>query len=472
MDNDQKQRITSPGVLPSIAKIVFGAGVLISWLMLAYGIRYFTMVRNVEPVLVWLYGIACLFAAGLSAWAFRFKFEVQRKLLVSLVLAIACLYIVEFAVRLFETIHGFPNRGVNDVTAASVFIVNANIKANVINQLRVNGNEVYSSTLPRLFESVMMGGAPIMSLGGISRATIVYCDEDGYWSIYESDEYGFNNPRELHQITEVDLALIGDSFIEGACVKPDSTVSAVMRKLGYSAISFGRGGSGPLIELAILREYVQALKPKVVLWFYSEVADLTDLSLEETVPLLMRYYYDAEFSQHLSSRQYEVDRNLKAYLAAQPAATVKAEVQQTRPIDVYGIWKLDRVRELLHLKLPNPIVPPPELFGRIMEKVKSSVDRWNGRLYFVYLPGRSRYVVHRDRLLRDPKARELVLDVVSKLKIPIIDIHQELFALNADPLLYFDLSGTDHYNAFGYRAVGELVANRLAQDGFGVNLEK
>ena len=108
---------------------------LISWLILAYGVRYFTRVRNVEPVLVWLYGIACLFAAGLSAWAFRFKFEVQRKLLVSLVLAIACLYIVEFAARLFETLQGFPNRGVNDVTAASVFNVNANIKANVINQL-------------------------------------------------------------------------------------------------------------------------------------------------------------------------------------------------------------------------------------------------------------------------------------------------------------------------------------------------
>lgn len=200
MDNDQKQGITSPGVLPSIAKIVFGAGVLISWLMPAYGVRYFTMVRNVEPVLVWLYGICCLFAASLSAWAFRFKFEVQRKLLGSLVLAIACLYIVEFAARLFETIQGFPNRGVNDVTAVSIFNVNANIKAKVINQLRVNGNEVYSSTVPRLFKSVMMGGAPIMSLGGISRATIVYCDEDGYWSIYESDEYGFNNPGELNQI--------------------------------------------------------------------------------------------------------------------------------------------------------------------------------------------------------------------------------------------------------------------------------
>jgi len=107
---------------------VFGAGVLISWLMLAYAVRYFTMVRNVEPVLVWLYGIACLFAAGLSAWAFRIKFEVQRKLLVSLVLAIACLYIVEFAARPFETLQSFLNRGVNDVTDSSVLNVNAKIK--------------------------------------------------------------------------------------------------------------------------------------------------------------------------------------------------------------------------------------------------------------------------------------------------------------------------------------------------------
>ena len=72
----------------------------------------------------------------------------------------------------------------------------------------------------------------------------------------------------LAKENNVDIVLTGDSFTEGACVKPTDTVSAVLRKLDFNAISIGKAGNGPLIELAALKEYAEPLKPKIILWMY------------------------------------------------------------------------------------------------------------------------------------------------------------------------------------------------------------
>ena len=457
-------------LLSGVAKFIFGSAIIGAWFILAYGIRYLTVIRHEKAAYVWGLVVCCLVASSLSALAFRAKSESQTILLALLIAAIACIYCAELWLRLFKTPRITPTQTMRDMTSGEVSRADPRTKSDVLNELRSSGIEAYSSNVPRLFQNGAEGGKPIMPFGGISRATIVYCNEDGYWAIYESDEYGFNNPIGLHQPNKVDIALIGDSFIEGACVRPDLTISSVLRRLGYKSISFGRGGSGPLIEFAIFKEYARALKPKVVLWFYSEVADLTDLSLEETVPLLVQYVGAPEFSQKLSLRQTEVDRILLNYFADQTLPTVYSATQQSLPIDFGGMWKLDRLRRLLYLTLPNPTVPPPELFRKIMAEVKSTVDKWDGWLYFVYLPGRSRYLVYDDYLLRDPKARQLVLEIVKELKIPMIDIHQELFVLQADPLLLFDSSGTDHYNANGYQQVVDIVAKRLAKDGFDIRV--
>ena len=104
----------------------------------------------------------------------------------------------------------------------------------------------------------------IFPLGGISNTTTVFCNENGFWPIYESDEHGFNNPKGLYTKNQVDIVLIGDSFSHGACVHSHQIISAVLREFGYEAVNVGMGGNGPLIELATLKEYAEPLKPKVV----------------------------------------------------------------------------------------------------------------------------------------------------------------------------------------------------------------
>ena len=97
------------------------------------------------------------------------------------------------------------------------------------------------------------------------------------------------------------------------------------------------------------------------------------------------------------------------------------------------------------------------LFTKILTKAKAKVDGWGGKLYFVYLPEYLRYkdkkVVSHD----DFRRKSEVINLVKGLKIPVIDIHQEVFSGYADPLSLFPLRLGVHYNADGYAEVAKAI---------------
>mgnify|MGYP007000047093 len=55
-------------------------------------------------------------------------------------------------------------------------------------------------------------------LSGISDSETIDCNENGYFSIYRSDRFGFNNPKDQWDSKNIDYILLGDSFAHGACV--------------------------------------------------------------------------------------------------------------------------------------------------------------------------------------------------------------------------------------------------------------
>ena len=48
---------------------------------------------------------------------------------------------------------------------------------------------------------------PIFPLSGISNSETILCNENGYYAIYESDRYGFNNPNEEWDNNEIEYIL-------------------------------------------------------------------------------------------------------------------------------------------------------------------------------------------------------------------------------------------------------------------------
>ncbi len=105
----------------------------------------------------------------------------------------------------------------------------------------------------------------IFPLSGISRTPTELCNEAGRDIIYNSDEHGFNNPFESWSGHHFDLALIGDSFVHGVCVRSEDQLATLIRREIPNALNVGVLGAGPLSELAVLREYVSSTKPRIVL---------------------------------------------------------------------------------------------------------------------------------------------------------------------------------------------------------------
>ena len=295
----------------------------------------------------------------------------------------------------------------------------------------------------------------LFPLGGVSNKTAVHQNETGRWAIYPSDRHGFNNPDSEWDATKLEWLLIGDSYTEGVAVQPGEDIAGQLRAITHqSAITLGKAGNGPLLEYAGLVEYGKTLAPAKVLWVYWEGNDLIGLNQEKQNLLLMQYMED-EFSQNLISRQKEID-----------AMLLQAQLQAREKMLVKKRWmRLGAIRNSLFFDRINYDYDDVDvdfdysLFAKILTKAKAGVELWGGKLYFVYLPQYKRYnkVVSHDKF----RKKSEVIDLVKGLDIPVIDIHQEVFANHPDPLSLFPLRSDGHYTADGYREVTKAIVENI-----------
>lgn len=96
------------------------------------------------------------------------------------------------------------------------------------------------------------------------------------------DRNGFRNARDISQ---ADIALVGDSYIEGTEISDDAliTTSVLQRYMNTSVANLGRAGYGPQQELAVLKRYAIPLRPKVIVWAFYEGNDLNDMHEYEKI---------------------------------------------------------------------------------------------------------------------------------------------------------------------------------------------
>ncbi|MEO8256767.1 MAG: hypothetical protein ABI868_05400 [Acidobacteriota bacterium] len=95
-----------------------------------------------------------------------------------------------------------------------------------------------------------------------------------YVQTFSTDGRGFRNAVDL---TSADVALIGDSYIEGAYVSDEETAAVrLQERLGRPVVNLGVSGYGSLQEAKVLEKYAVPLHPKLVAWFFFEGNDFDD----------------------------------------------------------------------------------------------------------------------------------------------------------------------------------------------------
>ena len=90
----------------------------------------------------------------------------------------------------------------------------------------------------------------------------VLCNESGDYVTYHSDQHGFHNPKEVWQSSRVEIAAVGDSFVQGYCVPSDQNFVSLIRNRHPATLNLGMAGEAPLLMLATMQGVSAALSTK------------------------------------------------------------------------------------------------------------------------------------------------------------------------------------------------------------------
>jgi hypothetical protein len=299
----------------------------------------------------------------------------------------------------------------------------------------------------------------LFPLSGISKIFTVTCNENGFFPEYFSDRYGFNNNDELWENkNKKRIMLVGDSYAIGHCVNPSDNFAGNLSNL-FSNINFfnlGYGDSGPLIELATIKEYINVVNPNLVLWFYTEDNDIDNLTFELRDNILSQYLLE-NFSQDLVNKQEKIDEILLKIFENQKNLKTYKNVGRDIPNFFSSVFYFSTTRSLVNKilqKKNNSLQKLPY----ILEEARNITRHNNAEFVFVYLPGYQRYSqkINNDEF-RD---RKKVLNIVQNLGIKIIDANQMFDNLEA-PKKLFPFEQPGHYNIQGYKNVSILIKDKL-----------
>lgn len=278
-------------------------------------------------------------------------------------------------------------------------------------------------------------------LANVPRSHLIYCNENGFFNNWVSDEIGFRNP--MGQLNDpVDFIFIGDSFTVGACENEEGTLAGYFRSKGTTVANFGRAGTGPLFQLATLVEYGDLFRAKGVVWVVFTGNDLMNLTEEKTT--LLQRYMDPDFNQSLYLRRSEIEARLTEFLEMQleenklrydSGIPYPANHGYGEALDAYTAQKYESV--LL-----------ADVAKRIYEVTKSQKkDLW------IVILNHHDYNADFKTITSNT-----IKDFAEKNSVKYIEFSSDYLTVHRQ---FYTADGT-HFNADGYRNIGAMIFDWLA----------
>lgn len=323
-------------------------------------------------------------------------------------------------------------------------------------------NEKVTVSIPPSIHLTEKKNQILFPLSGISNTLTLNCNENGYFSKYFSDRYGFNNPDTVWDNNSIEFLLIGDSFSHGACVNRPFDIASNLRQLSKkNVISIGYGGNGPLIEYAALREYYINKKIKNVLWLFTP-GDLENLILESKNTILKKYLIDEEFSQNLKENQNIVDLISKEKINLELSKQT-SKISQNK---IFKFLKLYNLRlelykvNFLSKSETSKILTEDDfyLFFEIIEKIHKFTNKNNSKLFFVFLPQYQDFIYNNNPNQYISKKIE---EKLNEMEIPFIELKNSVFLKQKNPLSLFPFELPGHYSIDGYKKVSEEIFKNI-----------
>jgi hypothetical protein len=368
----------------------------------------------------------------------------------------------------FEVIRDFRKRGINAYT----------------NIYTLGSNPVAST--PKNQRGKSISRKKLLPLGGISNAKTVMCNENGSYSIYTSDEHGFNNPSGLWK-QNPDIVLLGDSFGQGACVQRGEESASIIRKSYPRTLNVSYSNTGALMMLARLKEYVLPLKPKVVIWQFYEGNDLADTWNEFRSSTLKRYYHESygqglrksqpqldDFLKKFFDRKYQLQKTKIKAAPKQEPNQEKSFLSSIRTLSIAALRRLiviQRAKEPIHKYMASTLREDEWkqllLYNNVLTAAHRATLQAGSKFLLVYVPDSISFA---DRFATMPvglqardhfSLRKQILAAAARENIPTVDLFTDF--LNRDDVTDLYAFEGGHFSAKGYRLAANKILHKLKE---------
>ncbi len=337
------------------------------------------------------------------------------------------------------------------------------------------------------------GNLLIPPYSGLSNMHTIFCKEGYDYSVYKSDEYGFNNKNFVngdYTNKRFKFLFIGDSFTHGACVSDESNIPAVVNnniknnnlKLEDNyVLNLGFSGTGPLTQYGIFREFIHHVKTDALVWLYFEGNDLDDLDLELNNQSLKKYISNTSFDYNFfnskkSIDQYLLNKHKKTvdFLKKENNFNIKTflTLRKTRGFILHNILEVVRKpnKQNINLARYKQLIIEHE---NILKHTKILLEDKNIKFYFIYIPSYISFLDMETKnlflknsnfnatLINNNYFRDDIIKILQNLDIQYIDFYKEMTSRSNDPLNYFPERKINHFNEQGYQFIADFIFNKF-----------
>jgi hypothetical protein len=311
----------------------------------------------------------------------------------------------------------------------------------------------------------------IMPMSSISKKQTIGFNENGYYTVFQTDRYGFKNPDSEWNKKTIEFLLIGDSFTHGLSVNEQDTIGGNLRKLipeNNGVLSLGQASNGTLIEYATLREYLPLVNARRVICLYYEANDLINLSDELKNEILLNYLNDENFTQNLYLKQNIIDNMINKYIlnVAEPYYRDMEDNHTLEILQRFVIMKqinwlyFIKLYEVRKLTIEKLLRSSNKEFMTILKLLKEFTENNGASFYFVYIPEYNRYK-NKLSITDDSQNYKEVIQIIKDLEIPFIDLNEEFFQKHKDPLSLYPFRSHGHFNELGYKTLAEIIFKKF-----------
>jgi hypothetical protein len=276
-------------------------------------------------------------------------------------------------------------------------------------------------------------------------------------------KYDQNGCRNEADLKNADIVVIGDSMVEGITVPTAQIVTSLLaRDEGQVVANLGQSAYGPQQELVALKRFGLPLRPRTVLWVFSEASDLKDVVWYDALMRNPQSFWAAFYNRSFTRTVYHA---LRESIGPKPPGVKRAGVIQTANGKTVTMYFLSVAAPLSKQDLGAL----DETAGILAEAQRLCAAQ-RAKLVFVFAPDKFR-VFHsfcqfppgsecRNWVVSDlPERLRRVLESISP-EIGYVDLTPALVdAVRRGVLPYYPDDA--HWTPEGHRIAAEAINNHL-----------